>query len=173
VIRVLVVLAIATPAYADPDIRYSLGGVAATHDGPNGFGAGASIEVATVVAPSLSFVGHAGVSALWQRADMTDPAEQMVLPQLHAMFEYRAGPAAVAAGMGLDVFHSDDSVKSSILGFGANLRLAVDVVRDDRGTFAAIADVTRLPIGGFELGGWWGGDRGLTVVTLGCAFRPR
>jgi len=46
-------------------------------------------------------------------------------------------------------------------------------VRDDRGTFAAIADVTRLPIGGLELGDWWGGDRGLTLVTLGVAFRLR
>jgi hypothetical protein len=94
------------------------------------------------------------------------------------MFEYRVGRVALAAGMGLDVFHADYDTMGAptartILGFGANAQLSVDLARDDRGAFAAIADVTTLPIGGIAIGDEWGGDRGLTLVTLGVAFQPR
>jgi hypothetical protein len=124
-------------------------------------------------------MGHIGVSATWVPYDPAgNPAARLVLPQLHAMLEYRVGRLALAAGMGLDIFHADYDTMGAptartILGFGANARLAIDVVTDEHGTFAAIADVTTLPIGGIAIGDQWGGDRGLTLVTLGVAFRPR
>jgi hypothetical protein len=115
---------------------------------------------------------------LWA-PDGASPSERgahLVLPQLHAMLEYREGPASYAAGLGLDAFsatYNGGGEGTHIVGFGVNVRVGFDIARDERGVFGVVADATVSPVGGFAFGDWWERDHAVTTVTLGCAFRPR